>query len=135
VLNYGCFDTTYLPSIRFGNEDNMAILTWENASQFLDTFFSNISVEERKTGRVSPLYNDMKGLTSALFLVGTEDGLLDDTVLMHFRWVNGGNHAVLKFVPGAPHGFMTFDGTNPGMPVVAEGWKIMVDYINERAKV
>ena len=57
---------------------------------------------------VCPLYGDLKGLCPALFSVGTKDALLDDTLLMHARWVAAGNAAELAMYPGGAHGFTLF---------------------------
>lgn len=100
---------------------------------FTNTYLPNHSVEQRKSGEVSPLYSDLSGLGSALFVVGTEDALLDDTVLMHFRWLRAGNEASpISFIAGAPHGFMTFDGKS--VECAKEGWKIMIDYLKEKMR-
>jgi acetyl esterase/lipase len=72
----------------------------------------------------------LNDLGSALFLIGTEDALVDDLVLMQFRWQRAGNEAVVKFVPGAPHGFMTFDGRE--VECTREGWGILIKYLRER---
>ena len=48
----------------------------------------------------------------ALFLVGTEEPLLDDTLFMAARWQAAGNDTQLAVYPGAPHGF---NGMNTAM--------------------
>lgn len=130
VLSYGCFDLSILPSVRDAHSDDTPILGYRDADMFLSTYLSGTSFEERKSAAVSPAYNSLKDLGSALFLIGTEDALIDDSILMHFRWKRAGNDAVFKFVPGACHGFMTFDGN--AIDCTRQGWQIMVDYINER---
>jgi acetyl esterase/lipase len=86
--------------------------------------------EEKKQPGLSPAYNDLRGLTSALFLCGTADGCLDDTLLMGAKWQVAGNEAVIRFVAGACHGFATFDGNK--VKVTREGWDIIVEYVNHR---
>lgn len=54
---------------------------------------------------VSPLYADLSGLPPALFSVGTNDSLLDDSLFMHQRWLEAGNHSELAVYPGGIHGF------------------------------
>lgn len=54
---------------------------------------------------VSPLYADLAGLPSALFSVGTNDSLLDDSLFMHQRWLEAGNRSELAVYPGGIHGF------------------------------
>ncbi|KAL2842153.1 Alpha/Beta hydrolase protein [Aspergillus pseudoustus] len=60
----------------------------------------------------SPLYRRFDYLESiasrlpvALFVAGTVDPLVDDTVLMSARWQMAQGRAVTRFVPGAPHAF------------------------------
>lgn len=84
-------------------------------------------MEERKCPRISPAYNDLSNLAPALFIVGTQDGLTDDTILMGAKWQLAGNRAVVKFIPGAPHGFMTFDGNK--VDVTRQAWEIMIKFI------
>lgn len=43
-----------------------------------------------------------------MFLVGTNDLLLDDSVFMCSKWMMAGGSAVLRVVPGAAHGFTMF---------------------------
>ena len=47
-------------------------------------------------------------LPAAIFTIGTEDPLLDDSVVMATKWLMTGGKAVLKVYPGAPHGFIGF---------------------------
>lgn len=129
VLNYGCFDLSMLPCVRETSFPR-PILEYEDAATFLDTYLPGMTIEERKSGKVSPMYNDLQGLGSALFIVGTGDALVDDTVLMSWRWERAGNEACVKFVPGAPHGFMVFDGRS--VEVVKQGWAILVAYLESK---
>ena len=46
-----------------------------------------------------------------LLLVGTEDPLLDDTLLMGTKWLACGGEAVVKVFPGGAHGFTMIPGT------------------------
>ena len=43
----------------------------------------------------------------AIFTVGTEDPLLDDTLFMEARWRAAGHATELRIWPEAPHGFVT----------------------------
>ena len=45
----------------------------------------------------------------AIFTVGTEDPLVDDTLLMHERWTEAGCDAELQVFEDAPHAFDAFD--------------------------
>lgn len=107
-------------------------LSTEQTLHYRKALLPEANLDSVKRGDVSPLYNDLTGLGSALILTGTEDALLDDSVLLHFRWLKAGNHGILKLVPGAPHGFMMLNGNDPRFPVVAEGWEIMIEYLRSR---
>lgn len=115
-----------MPSVRLA-PDTSPILGYQDADRFLSTYLKGMTYEDRKNGNVSVLYNDLSDLPPAFILVGTEDALIDDSVLLHFRWRRAGNDAVLRFVSGAPHGFMVFDGST--VEVAATGWQEMVYFI------
>ena len=72
-------------------------------------FLPGLDPAQRKDPSISPFYADLskfKGkLPAALFTVGTEDCLLEDSVMMSVRWQMAGAETVLKLVPGAPHGY------------------------------
>ena len=44
----------------------------------------------------------------AVFSVGTEDALLEDSLFMYMRWLASGNEAELRVYPGAAHGMGHF---------------------------
>lgn len=58
----------------------------------------------------SPMYRRLddigERLPPALFLCGTADPMLDNTILMSARWQMAGGSATVKFVAGAPHAFV-----------------------------
>ncbi|KAK5065322.1 hypothetical protein LTR84_001160 [Exophiala bonariae] len=112
ILSYGCFDLSILPSLKLAPKAS-PVFGLEDAEHFYSTYLADttLSIEDRKCGQVSPMYNDLSGLCPALFLVGTEDPLVDDSVLMHFRWLRAGNQAILVFVPGGVHGFTLLDAS------------------------
>ena len=60
-----------------------------------------------------------KLLPPALFLCGTEDLLSDDSAVMGLKWGMAGGESVVRFYPGVPHGFMSFEPG--GMPPRGEG--------------
>ena len=130
VLNYGCFDLTNLPSVRALDPEKPLILSYEDVSRFLDAYLPGMSFEQRRDPKISPAYNDLRGLAPALFIVGTEDGLTDDTILMSGRWQLAGNDTVVKFIAGAPHGFITFNSDN--LAIVQQGWDLIVDFLRSK---
>jgi acetyl esterase/lipase len=130
VLNYGCFDLSNLPSVRLLDPDRPLVLSYEDVTHFIDAYLPGVSSEKRRQPEISPAYNNLDNLPPALFIVGTEDGLIDDTILMSGKWKVAGNEAVVKFIPGAPHGFMTFDGHE--VAVAKQGWEIMLQFLVEK---
>ncbi len=103
----------------------------DDVAHFAEAYMPGMSDAERKSSLVSPAYNELSSLGSALFIVGTEDVLMDDTVLMHSRWARAaGNNAEIKIFPGGPHGFMIIDASLA--ICAAEGWAILIDYLNRR---
>ena len=91
------------------------LLTVEQIEYFAELFTPGRSFEERRDPDISPLYADLHGLPPALFTVGTDDHLVDDTLFMAARWALAGNEAELVVYPETPHGGI-------GMPSVLERW-------------
>lgn len=113
VLEYGGFDLSMTPSQRLWGERNLVlsgpILNWF-AEQFLPTY----DLEQRRDPEISPLYADLSAMPPAIFTVGTEDALLDDTLFMEARWRSAGNATELHVWPEAPHGFISLPMTVAG---------------------
>lgn len=105
ALTYGAFDMSGTPSAVRCPEDSLVInrqaMDWFNAQYVPD---GPLRDPDR-----SPLYADLTGLPPALFIVGTADPLLDDSLFMYARWVAAGNAAQLVVYPGAVHGFTGFE--------------------------
>ncbi len=64
---------------------------------------------------ISPLHADLHDLPPALFTVGTDDHLIDDTLFMASRWEIAGNRTELLVYPESPHACI-------GMPSVGAHW-------------
>ena len=104
-LVYGVYDLGMTPSqLAFGNR--RLVLRTIDMQQFYNAFLPTIT--DRQVPDISPLYADLKGLCPALFSVGTQDALLDDTLFMHARWVAAGNATELAIYRGGAHGFTLF---------------------------
>ncbi len=125
-LVYGAFDLSMTPSQRaFGNR--RLVLRTIDMQQFYNAFLPTIT--ERRVPDISPLYADLAGLCPALFSVGTQDALLDDTLFMYTRWIAAGNEAELAIYPGGAHGFTLFPnrqadeagGAVGGVPAEGDG--------------
>ena len=104
-LVYGAFDLSLTPSQRRFGETRLVLRT-SDITQFGNAFLPSIT--DRRDPDISPLFADLKGLCPALFSVGTQDALLDDTLFMYARWIAAGNPADLAIHPGGAHGFTLF---------------------------
>ncbi|MEZ5404158.1 MAG: alpha/beta hydrolase [Bryobacteraceae bacterium] len=104
-LTYGIFDLSVTPSAaNWGDRYfilSTPIIHWFG-DQFLPPEF------RRRDPAISPLYANLRGLPPAIFTVGAEDPLLDDTLFMHARWHAAGNRAELAVYPGGAHAFNVF---------------------------
>jgi acetyl esterase/lipase len=111
-LVFGAYDLSQTPSQHgIGVPAGSDIL---DGSGFpLDLYLPGMSTDERRDPDVSPLYADLRGLTPALFSVGTHDHLVDDTLFMAARWEVAGNATELLVYPDTPHGCI-------GLPSVAQ---------------
>jgi len=98
-LRYGMYDLRLTPGARqyAGAALDAVTLRW-----CLDLCFDPASREDPD---VSPIMADLRGLPPALFTVGTNDSLLEDTLFMWTRWRAAGNPAELEIHPGAMHAF------------------------------
>ena len=102
-LIFGAYDLSRTPSQRgVGVTPGTDIL--DGTGFPLDLFLPGMSEERRRDPDVSPLYADLRGMPPALFSVGTNDHLLDDTLFMAARWEAAGNRAQLLVYPETPHG-------------------------------
>ena len=100
-LVYGIYDVAGTPSARrFG--DRRLVETSDDLRYFADCYCPDVTL--RTSPEVSPLLGDVAGLPPAAFVVGTEDALVDDTVLMFEKWRAAGNDATLDVWPDGPHG-------------------------------
>jgi acetyl esterase/lipase len=77
---------------------------------YVDAMLSDMTGQQRRDPSVSPLFADLREmvLPPALFTCGSEDPLLDDTVLMGAKWMMSGNKAVVKVYNRAQHRFIRF---------------------------
>ena len=114
-LVYGAYDMRMSPSMRNWGPHNLVlstpIVTW---------FFKQMVPEDSGISRddpaISPILADLSGLCPALFSIGTEDPLIDDTLMMAPRWLAAGNKAELAIYPGGIHAFDHI----PGLPIAEE---------------
>ena len=143
ALMYGVYDWSLSPSVRTFTAP--LIMTTENAEHYGDAYLGKRSPQERTDPAISPIYHpifkypgstletgaigDGVKLPPALFLSGTKDATLDDTVLMSFRYQVAGGDARVKFVEGAPHAFLLFPTDR--FEMVARGRAILTEFLQE----
>lgn len=108
-LVYGGYTMGSLPS-RDAWGDRYLVL-----SKPLIEFFHRSYAAPADDPYASPLLADTSDLPPALFTVGTEDPLLDDSLLMATRWAAAGSRARLEVWPEAAHAFDAFPIAIGGM--------------------
>jgi len=106
-LVFGVFDLGMTPSQRNWGERNL-ILSTPIMRWFNEMFTPGLTPEDRRDPAISPLYADLRGLPPALFSVGDQDPLLDDSLFMSARWRAAGNAAELVVYPESMHAFHAF---------------------------
>jgi acetyl esterase/lipase len=115
-LVFGAYDLGHTPSaMGIGSDPETDILDPEDIRFMVEQFAPGMSTDERRHPDLSPLYADLRGMPPALFMVGTADHLVDDTLFFAGRWLLAGNRAEVLVYPEAPHGCM-------GMPTVLTHW-------------
>ena len=102
-LVYGGFDLTSSPSVRAWTES--LVLSTASMRWFTENYVGHLSIEDRQSPDISPIYADLTGLPPALFTIGTRDPLLDDSLFMFARWRAAGGSAQLAVYPEGVHGF------------------------------
>jgi acetyl esterase len=106
-LGFGVYDLSLTPSSRSWGERSL-ILTTPVVHWFGRCFAGDRDLEELRAPDLSPLYADLSDLPPALFTVGDQDPLLDDSLFMAARWRAAGNEAELDIWPESAHGFTAF---------------------------
>ncbi len=110
VLQYGAFDLSKTPSQRLWGDRNL-VLSGPIINWFGDHFLPEHDLEGRRDPDISPLFAELSDLPPAIFTIGTQDALLDDSLFMEARWRTAGNQTELRVWPEAPHGFLSLPMT------------------------
>jgi acetyl esterase/lipase len=109
LLHFGCFDlSSFLPMAH--HHESHLVIDADIMESYVRALLPDTTEAQRRDPSISPLWTDFRGkkLPAALFTCGSEDPLLDDTVMMGAKWMMSGNKAVVKVYNGAPHGFINF---------------------------
>jgi acetyl esterase len=118
VFQYGAFDLSMTPSQRLWGDRNL-VLSGPIIRWFADQFLPGYDRERRRDPDISPLFADLTGMPPAIFTVGTQDALLDDSLFMEARWRAAGS-SELRVWPEAPHGFVSLPMTVAELALAAE---------------
>jgi len=110
LLHFGVYDLSGLPQFYNFNPSRPLLIEREGMQAQISAFCPGLSANELKNPGISPLYADLGGLElpPALFTVGTQDLLLDDTLFMGLKWLTAGGEAIVKVYPGASHAYLGF---------------------------
>jgi acetyl esterase/lipase len=119
VFQYGGFDLSMTPSQRLWGERDL-VLSGPIIGWFGDQFLPAHDREQRRDPDISPLFAELSEMPPAIFTVGTQDPLLDDTLFMAARWRAAGHATELRIWPEAPHGFISLPMTVADAALSAE---------------
>lgn len=105
-LVFGAYDLSGTPSRR--SWDRNVVLSEPMMTWFDGCYLPGLDREARRDPDISPLYARLHDLPPALFTVGTDDPLLDDSLFMHARWQAAGNASTLSVYEAGAHAFTAF---------------------------
>ena len=133
VLHYGVYDLSFLPQAR--NFAKPLVMTTDIMEAFVHALVPEAKSrpELLKDPKLSPFYADLSRfakLPPALFLVGTADALVEDTMFMASRWMVAGGEAVTRLYPGAPHGFINMPQDK--CPAAKESREVIREFLVEK---
>jgi acetyl esterase/lipase len=132
LLHFGCYSMIWMPQVYNFQKPQILILDRDLMDHYINVFLPGKTDAEKRHPSISPLFADLEPLRGrlppALFTCGTEDCLLDDTMFMSVKWLMAGGEAVVKIIPGAPHGYIMFPRSMKGSGA-AEGMKAIEDFI------
>lgn len=132
LLHFGCYSMIWTPCVYNFQKPEILVLDRDLMDHYINVFLPGMSDEEKRHPSVSPLFADLESLRGklppALFTCGTEDCLLDDTMFMSTKWMMAGGEAVVKIIPGAPHGYIMFPRSVKGSGA-EEGLNTVEDFV------
>lgn len=104
VLLFGLYDFSGTAMVRNAGPETL-ILHGPTVRATLCKLTPGLTDAERKSPAISPAYADLTGLPPALFIVGTEDILLEDSQRMEARWRIANENSELLIAPDSSHAF------------------------------
>lgn len=107
VLLFGLYDFSGTDMVRQAGKENL-ILHGPTVRTTLCKLTPDMTDEQRRNPSISPLYADLAGLPAALFVVGEEDMLLEDSERMEAKWREANGNSTLLVAPASPHAFDRF---------------------------
>lgn len=139
LLHYGCYDlSSFLPHMH--HHARALVIDHAVMTAYVTALLPNMTEAERRHPSISPFWADLRPyagrLPPALFTCGSEDPLLDDSVMMGAKWGMWGGESVVRVYPGAPHGFIAFArGTIPAVGAALDDVGVFVEEKIARRRV
>ncbi|RFU33076.1 hypothetical protein B7463_g3285, partial [Scytalidium lignicola] len=131
VLAFGDFAPSGLPATY--NVRPTPFLDRDFRNEYLTCYLPDRDVSGLQQPDVAPMYinlEELRGkLPKALFICGSQDPLLDDSVMMCVKWLQAGAEGVLRVVPGGFHRFISFPPEE--VAVAREGWDAILEFLAE----
>jgi len=107
VLYFGLYDFAGTPMVRNAGRKTL-LLDAPTVRETLCLLTPDMTDDQRRDPWISPIYAELDGLPPALFIVGEEDMLLEDSHKMEARWSAANGNAELLVAPASPHAFVKF---------------------------
>lgn len=107
ILYFGLYDFAGTPMVRNAGRETL-LLDATTVRETLCLLTPGMTEDQRRDPSISPLYAKLDGLPPALFIVGEEDMLLEDSRKMEARWHAASGNAELLVAPASPHAFVKF---------------------------
>lgn len=113
MLTYGAYELAmFFPQCtNFRAGQTPLILGMNTMIHYREAFLPGTNAEQRRAPEISPFYADLAQhapLPAAFFSCGTQDPLLDDTLMMATRWGTQQSKSRTRIYEGACHGFNLF---------------------------
>lgn len=87
-----------------------------------------LGTSDRKDPVISPVYADLRGMPSALFVTSTRDMLLSGTTILHRAFLRAGVDARLIVFEGLPHAFWN----DVALPESREAYEDMAKFFEQQ---